>query len=128
MRRAYAFAWDDEIAAIDPVDPQVGLVRLDRVDGRPLAVVDVFACHPIMNPPGRGSAADFPAFASATIETALGDGALAFFVQGCGGDINPARDKDVRTPPDAEPLGRLLGATVLDGVRGLPAGRRPRSA
>lgn len=122
MRRAYAFAWNDEIAAIDPIDPQVGLARIDRADGRPLAVVYVFACHPIMNPPGRGSSADFPAFASATIETALGDGALAFFVQGCGGDINPVRYKDVRTPPDAEPLGRLLGATVLDGVRRLPAG------
>ncbi len=54
MRRAYAFAWDDEIASIGPIDPQVGLLRLDRSDGRPLAALYTFACHPIMNPPARG--------------------------------------------------------------------------
>ena len=68
-----------------------------------------------MNPPSKGSSADFPGFASALIEKALGDGALAFFVQGCGGDINPVRYKEVNRPPDAEPLGNLLGLSVLAG-------------
>jgi hypothetical protein len=117
MRRAYAFAWDDEIESTGPIDPQVGLLRIDRMDGRPLAVVYNFACHPIMNPPSKGTSADFPAYASHVLESALGHGALAFFVQGCGGDINPVRYKEVRTPPDAEPLGLMLGATVLQGVR-----------
>ena len=117
MRRAYAFAWDREIAEVGPIDPQIGLLRIDREDGRPLAVVYNFACHPIMNPPSRGSSADFPGTASALIETALGNGAMAFFVQGCGGDINPVRYKEVNRPPDAEPLGNLLGATVLDGLQ-----------
>ena len=117
MRRAYAFAWDSEIASTGPIDPQVGLLRIDRMDGRPLAVVYNFACHPIMNPPSKGTSADFPAYTSKVIETSLGHDALAFFVQGCGGDINPVRYKEVRVPPDAEPLGLILGATVLDAVR-----------
>jgi hypothetical protein len=119
MRRAYAFAWDDEIAEVGPIDPQVGLLRIDRDDGRTLAVVYHFACHPIMNPPSKGTSADFPAVASKLLESALGEGAMAFFVQGCGGDINPVRYKEVNTPPDAEPLGSLLGTTALEGVRGI---------
>src|SRR5262249_60041482 len=90
-----------------------------REDGRPLAVLYNFACHPIMNPPSAGSAADFPGFTSALIEQALGDGALAFFVQGCGGDINPVRYKEVNRAADAEPLGNLLGARVLEATRKL---------
>jgi hypothetical protein len=119
MRRAYSLAWDKEVASVGPIDPQVGLMRIDREDGRPLAVLYNFACHPIMNPPSKGSSADFPGFASALIEKTLGDGALAFFVQGCGGDINPVRYKEVNCPPDAEPLGTFLGARVLEGMQGL---------
>jgi hypothetical protein len=129
MRRAYAFAWADEIVATGPIDPQVGLLRVDRADGRPLAVVYVFACHPIMNPPAKGSSADFPAAASGLVEAALGADALAFFVQGCGGDVNPARYKDVTAFPDAAPLGRLLGGTVVEAARDLgPAATGPLAA
>ncbi len=117
MRRAYALPRDEDVASVGPIDPQVGLVRLDREDGRPLAVIYNFACHPIMNPPSKGNSADFPGVASAVIEESLGHGALAFFVQGCGGDINPVRYKEVNRPPDAEPLGNLLGLTVLRAVR-----------
>lgn len=117
MRRAYAMPADETIAAVGPIDPQVGLLRIDRTDGTPLAVVYNFACHPIMNPPSKGSSADFPAYASRVIELGLGDGATAFFIQGCGGDINPRRYKETSTPADAEPLGNLLGVTVLEAVK-----------
>lgn len=117
MRRAYSLPRDEDVASVGPIDPQVGLVRIDREDGRPLAVIYNFACHPIMNPPSKGNSADFPGVASAVIEETLGHGALAFFVQGCGGDINPVRYKEVNRPADAEPLGNLLGLTVLRGVR-----------
>ncbi|MEI8367165.1 MAG: hypothetical protein WCJ31_01945 [Planctomycetia bacterium] len=116
MRRAYSMPADDAIAAVAPIDPQVGLLELDRLDGSPLAVVYLFACHPIMNPPRRGTSADFPAVASRVVEEALGEGAVAFFVQGCGGDINPVRYKEVDRPADAEPLGSMLGGTVLTGL------------
>src|SRR5262245_5242349 len=121
MRRAYSLAWDKEVASVGPIDPQVGLLRIDREDGRPLAVLYNFACHPIMNPPSKGSSADCPGFASALIEKTLGGGAMAFFVQGCGGDINPVRYKEVDRAPDAEPLGLFLGARVLDGMQKLTA-------
>lgn len=116
MRRAYAMPKEENIASVGPIDPEVGLVRIDRMDGSPLAVVYQFACHPIMNPPSKGSSADFPGHASKVIEGALGSGAMAFFIQGCGGDINPVRYKETTRPADAESLGTLLGATVLAEV------------
>jgi hypothetical protein len=117
MRRAYSMPRDEDVAAVGPIDPQIGLLRLDRDDGRPLAVLYNFACHPIMNPPGKGNSADFPGAASQVIEETLGEGALAFFVQGCGGDINPVRYKETSHPPDAEPLGNLLGLSVMRAAR-----------
>lgn len=111
MRRAYSMPLDAEVVSTGPIDPQIGLLRLTRADGTPLAVVYQFACHPIMNPPSKGCSADYPGFASKVIEEATG--AMAFFIQGCGGDINPVHYKEVSRPADAEPLGTMLGASVL---------------
>jgi hypothetical protein len=119
LRRGYSSPPDDRVAAVAPIDPQIGLLRLDRETGGTLAVVYLFACHPIMNPPWKGSSADFPGVASALVEETLGDGAIALFMQACGGDINPVGYKDVAVAPDAEPLGLRLGVDVLRGMRGL---------
>lgn len=115
MRRAYSMPRDEDVLSTGPIDPQVGLLRLVRADGTPFAVVYHFACHPIMNPPSKGCSADYPGFASKVIEEATG--AMAFFVQGCGGDINPVHYKEVSRPADAEPLGTMLGASVLAALR-----------
>lgn len=117
MRRAYSMPRDEDVASVGPIDPQIGLLRLDREDGAPLALLYTFACHPIMNAPGKGSSADYPAFASKVIEESLGQGSLAFFIQGAGGDINPVRYKEVNRPADAEPLGNLLGLSVMRAAR-----------
>ena len=119
MRRAYSMPQDEDVASLGPIDPQIGLLRLDREDGSPFAIVYQFACHPIMNPPSKGCSADYPGFASKVIEEALGGGTMAFFLQGCGGDINPVHYKEVSRPADAEPLGTMLGASVLSAVRGI---------
>lgn len=113
LRRGYSSPPDDRVAAVAPIDPQIGLLRLDRETGGTLAVVYLFACHPIMNPPWKGSSADFPGVASTLVEESLGDGAVALFMQACGGDINPVGYKDVAVAPDAEPLGLRLGVDVL---------------
>ena len=120
MRRAYSMPLDSEVASVGPIDPQVGVVKLDKADGSPFARLYTFACHPIMNPPSKGNSADYPGFASKVIEDALGQGAVALFVQGCGGDINPVRYKEVSRPADAEPLGTMLGANVMSIASTIP--------
>lgn len=117
VRRAYSMPRDEDVTAIGPIDPAIGLLRIDRKDGRPLAVVYNFAAHPIQGVPSNGNTADYPGFASKAIEETLGNGALALFLQGAGGDINPAKYKDVHQPHDAEPLGNLLGLSVLRAWR-----------
>jgi hypothetical protein len=117
VRHAYSLPPDEEVAGVGPIDPQIGILRVDRLDGRTLAVVYNFACHPIMGVLGDGNTADIVGFASKVIEDNLSDGTVALFVQGCGGDINPVRYKDVHQPRHAEPLGNALGLSVLQAVR-----------
>jgi len=122
VRHAYSLPPDDAVAAVGPVDPEIGILRLDRKDGRTLAVVYNFACHPIQGVPGGRNTADFPGFASKVIEESLGEGAMALFLQGCAGDVNPAWYKDVDHPRDAEPLGNMLGLSAVRAVKGIRTG------
>ncbi|MBI5758064.1 MAG: hypothetical protein HZA46_06055 [Planctomycetales bacterium] len=117
VRHAYSLPADAEVAEIGPIDPDIGILRLDRTDGRTLAVVYQFACHPIQGVPNKGNTADMTGFASQVIEDNLSDGTIALFLQGCGGDINPVTYKDVNTPRNAEPLGNMLGLSTLKALR-----------
>lgn len=117
VRHAYSLPPDEEVVGVGPIDPQIGILRLDRADGRTLAVVYNFACHPIMGVNGDGNTADVVGFASRVIEDNLSEGTVALFVQGCGGDINPIRYKDIHQPRHAEPLGNMLGLSVLQAAR-----------
>ncbi|NLF17724.1 MAG: hypothetical protein GX595_10770 [Lentisphaerae bacterium] len=118
VRHAYGLPTDARVEAVGPIDPQIGILRLDRLDGRTLAVVYTIACHPIQGVPGGGNTADLVGVASRTLEDALGHDAMAFFFQGCAGDINPVGYKDFDHPRDAVPLGIMLGLSTL---RALPA-------
>ncbi|MCC6591537.1 MAG: hypothetical protein IT168_32925 [Bryobacterales bacterium] len=117
VRRAYSMPRDEDVVSTGPIDPEIGILRIDRTDGRPLAVLYNFAAHPIHGVPSGGNTADYPAFASKAIEENTGGDAMAFFIQGCAGDINPSKYKDVHQPHDAEPLGNLLGLSVLRAWR-----------
>jgi len=122
VRHAYGLPPDEDVEAVGPVDPEIGILRLDRQDGGPLAVVYNFACHPIQGVPNGGNTADVAGFASAAIENSLSRGAVALFLQGCAGDVNPAWYKDVDHPRDAAPLGSMLGLSVLQALGKIQCG------
>jgi hypothetical protein len=66
----------------------VGVLRIDRADGRPLAAVLNYACHAVSL--GRTCTvltADFPGQARRVLEEATG--ATCLFLQGAAGDIDP---------------------------------------
>jgi hypothetical protein len=111
---------DDQVAGLGPIDPEIGIIRIDRLDGRPLAVVYNFACHPLQGVPGGGVTANYPGFASRVIEDNLGYGALALFLQGAAGDITEVLYKDVNHPRDAEPIGEMLGLSTLKALKDIP--------
>jgi len=119
VRHAYSLPPDAEVAKVGPIDPEIGILRLNRADGRTLAVVYQFACHPIQGAPNGGNTADITGFSSQVIEENLDAGTIALFLQGCGGDINPAHYKDVDYPRDAQPQGNLLGLSTLKALRNI---------
>ena len=120
VRHAYSLPPDTEVAEVGPIDPQIGVVRLDKRNGDCLAVLYQFACHPIMGSLSGGpgaNTADMTGVASQVIEDNMDAGTIALFLQGCGGDINPISYKHIHDPNDAEPLGNMLGLSTLKAVR-----------
>ena len=73
-----------------PVDPTVSILRIDRADGSTMAALVNYSCHPVVfGPDNLRYSADYPGVVTRTIEAGLGPDAMAFFLQGAAGDINP---------------------------------------
>lgn len=73
-----------------PVDPTVSVLRVDSREGRPIAIVVNYACHPVVF--GSDSlqySADWVGVMIKTVEQAFDGKPLAMFWQGGDGDINP---------------------------------------
>ena len=88
--------WRNEtnIPTTFPVDATVGVIRVDRADRTPLAVLVSYACHPVvLGPDNVDYSADYPSEMRRYIEERMGHGVMAFFLQGAPGDINPYYDK-----------------------------------
>jgi hypothetical protein len=129
MRHAYSLPPSSEVGSVGAIDPEIGLLRLDRADSggadgadgtfATLALLYNFSCHPIQGVPSEANCADLSGYASRVVEEGLGGGAVALFLQGCCGDINPLGYKDVRTPRHAKSLGTTLGLSVLRGARAI---------
>ena len=75
-----------------PVDHEAAILRIDRMDGAPLATLVHYACHPVVfGPDNKQYSADWPGAMCARVKAATG--AECFFLQGGAGDINPYLDK-----------------------------------
>ncbi len=73
-----------------PVDPTVSVLRVDSSEGKPLAVLVNYSCHPVVfGPDNLEYSADFPGVMAKTVEKAFDGQPLCFFLQGAPGDINP---------------------------------------
>ncbi len=108
---------DDEVEALRPVDPEVGVLRFDRLDGTPFAVIYNFGSHLLIGSPFSNISADFPGTTSGFLETALGHGAMAFFLQGAGGDVSEIIQLDREHPRWGPAFGVALGQSVLEAFR-----------
>ena len=113
--------WDRTAASEEvrrgPIDPEVGVLLAQRPDGSPLAVLYNFTAHPICAMSQSLVSADYPGFATAAVEAALGPGVTALFTQGACGDVNPPRVR--RNPRDAREVGLQLTGEVVRTVGSL---------
>jgi hypothetical protein len=109
-----------------PLDPEVLVARVDRADGRPLAVLFVHGCHPTaLGHDNLAYSADWPWAARDEIEAAL-PGATALFVLGAHADVDPrtrglldlaVANQSVGVGFEAvERLGRELGRVVVESA------------
>ncbi len=70
-------------------DPEVGVVRVECVDGSPLAAMVNYACHAVcLMGDSYLITADYPGYAMHSVEERL-QGAMGLFFQGACGNVNP---------------------------------------
>jgi hypothetical protein len=110
---------DDKVQGLGPIDPQIGIIRIDKMDGKPLAVVYNFACHLLFGDTKGSITANFTGIASKVIEQSLGNDAMALFLQGAAGDVIDITFKDFNRPRDIEPFGTMLGLSTLDALKNI---------
>jgi neutral ceramidase len=92
-----------------PVDEDVVVLRFDRLDGRPLAVVMNYACHPdVLGPQVPFVSPDYVGHARMALETL--SGAPSLFLQGAAADIDPITSIVVH--PDGREEIRRLGVQL----------------
>ena len=100
-----------------PVDHGVGVVRVDTRDGRPLAALVNYACHPIfIGSASRLISPDFPGPLRRTVERETG--ATCLFLQGATGNVHPCNPMHPDTSA-AERAGTMLGLEAAKTFLGI---------
>jgi hypothetical protein len=72
-----------------PIDPTVGVIRIDDDSGNPRAFLVHYACHPVGLMGAGVLSRDFPGAMCDYVEKELGDKCMAMFLQGALGDLDP---------------------------------------
>lgn len=117
-----------------PVDPTVGVIRVDDNNGQTRALLVNYACHPVvLGSRNMRISGDYVGVMNRRVEASLGDQVLCLFAQGGCGDINPmhqGRSQPVDYDADyasVVKVGELVAGEVLNTL-GLMEGTKGASA
>ena len=111
-----------------PVDPEVGVIRVDDEQGQPRVILMNYACHADIVCFNYAVSADYPGVACRKVEEAFGHGVNCLFVQGAGGNIESLQISSRRKGPDdpfqtdyapMERTGELLAFQVVKLAKSL---------
>jgi hypothetical protein len=104
------------------VDHDVTVLRIDAIDGSPIAAVVGYACHPItVGPDNDLITPDYPGVVKRVVEAATG--ATTLFLQGAAGNIGPIRGCARNGVVEYKLLGQRLGlaaATAWSEIEPIP--------
>lgn len=115
--KATMFWRNAERAPTSPIDPTVGVIRIEDETGKPRAVIVNYACHAVvLGPDNRQISADYPGYLRQRIEQAL-PGALCLFTQGGAGDINPYMDKQPVSENGFREAEKMAGALADEALK-----------
>lgn len=100
-------------------DPELLVVRVDTLEGKPLAVLVNWAAHPtFMGPEDMMFSGDWPGQMQRCAEAIIGDGATVLFANGAEGDQSPTpRLENASGWEQAETYGRGMALHVVEAWR-----------
>ena len=75
--------------ATSPIDPTVGVIRVEDLAGKPRAFAVHYACHPVALMGAGAVSRDFPGAMVDHLEQELGADCLGLYLQGAQGDLDP---------------------------------------
>lgn len=82
--------WENpERRPTQPVDPTVGVLRVEDLSGKPRAFAVHYACHPVALMGAGVVSRDYPGAMVDHIEQQFGADCMAMFLQGASGDLDP---------------------------------------
>ncbi|QDU29104.1 hypothetical protein ETAA8_42110 [Anatilimnocola aggregata] len=87
--RVTAFWENPDRRPTQPIDPTVGVIRIEDLAGKPRAMAVHYACHPVTLMGAGVVSRDFPGAMVDYLEEQLGKDCLAMFLQGAQGDLDP---------------------------------------
>jgi hypothetical protein len=102
------------------VDKSLGVIKIERPDGEPLAIILNYTCHAVVQAEkNRSFSADFPGVASQYIESNYPSEPVVLYFNGACGNINPV----IRggTWEDVAHLGEIVGKEavyILNSIAG----------
>lgn len=109
----FLYGWSINRRWLDrPVDPFVGVVRLDDENGQLLGVVSNFGCHAVVL--GYDNfliSADWPGVTSEVVEKTLGHESVCIVTQGGSGDVNPITKQVRERLKSGVSIGTMKGRT-----------------
>jgi len=104
----YRLPATEENLTFGPIDPEVGVIRIDDMNSEPIAIIINFACHPVCRTDRMYAiSADYPGYAMKIVEKELGGNCM--FTLGCAGNIVPIQ----REGDSKKKIGLSLGAEVI---------------
>jgi hypothetical protein len=113
-----------------PVDPEVGVVRIEDSEGKPRAIIVNYAMHSDIMCFNYEITADFPGVTTRIVEETFGKDVNCLFVNGAAGNVESLQISRRRSGPDdpikgeyhvMERVGQLLALEAIKLAKQLPA-------